>query len=259
MNNKVKKIFIFLGVFIFILSFVACEKTSLTADEKTTINIAFENYLLSQNNGNITTFELKGFYGKFNNAILILYKSEYISNEYRKDTINKIEFKYRPYEQMFVYANEKIYSLKDAYLNILIQSEDLKKARSNYELRNMFNEEEWIEIDNEIILEEKTTFNEEEHTGWPVVSIYIDKNFMHYQFTQEVFKVDLPVKKFIWATQIPYEIYSQKIGKFPDDFRQLYVIKFTQDVTNEELFGYIRKLESYDFVLFVSTSFTEIV
>ena len=258
MINKIKKIFIFIGMFLFILSFISCEKTTLTTYEKEKIDIAFENYLLSKNDGNISTFELKDFYGKYNGSLIILYKSEHISDEYRKDTINKIEFKYHPNEQIFVYANEKIYSLKEAYLNILIQSEELRNIKNKYDIKNNINEINCIEIDNEIILEEKIIFNENEHGGWQIVSIYIDKNFMHYQFTQETFEVNLPVREFIWVTENIYRACTEKSMEFPKSFRQLYVIKFVQEVKDEDLFRFIKQLESYDFVMQATTYYSSV-
>lgn len=243
-----KKIFMFLGVIILILSMSSCASYELTSEEKEKINNAFEKYIEKQDITTPLSFELKKCYGKYNEGYVVLYKSNHISPTYRKDTINNVEIKYAPNEQMFVYFEEKIYSLKDAYLNILIQTKELTLISSKYMFYNV--QAECEEIGQEIVLEEKILYSEENHIepSYFYIGFYADNNFLHSSIELEDIKINLKIKELIWGTSALYKEHS-KNGFFPPNFRHIYIIKLEEPIEYKEtMIEVIRELEKFDFV-----------
>ena len=240
-----KKIFMFLGVIILILSMSSCTSYELTSEEKEKINNAFEKYIEKQDITTPLSFELKKCYGKYNEGYVVLYKSNHISPTYRKDTINNVEIKYAPNEQMFVYFEEKIYSLKDAYLNILIQTKELTLISSKYMFYNV--QAECEEIGQEIVLEEKILYSEENYRddNYSGMAISIDNNFLHSPVELENIEISIEIDRLYWVTERDYGTPQE----LEPDFRHYYIIYFEKTISDKEtVLKIIRELEKHDFV-----------
>ena len=231
-------------VFILILLFSSilisgCKIESF--DEKNAINLLNEYYSSED-------VEIKEYYGKYKNAYVVLVKTTKISTMYRKDTINNIEFYYEGNAQLLEIKNNKVYSLKEAFLNLIIDSNNLRELKKAYEEEYVHKDYIlYTEIGEEIILETKKIY-EEKRDKISVdneVIVDIDRNFFNYRFSSadfdmiDVISVRCEDERYL---DIPVEVW-ENVG-----FRLSYIIVISNRGI-DNVIKTIRILEQLDFVI----------
>lgn len=199
-------------------------------------------------------------FGQYNDATVVLVKSQAIQDTLRKDTINGIEFNYASQTLLLVVKDSKVYMLKDAYLNLLLDSTTLREIQTTYNKKiKLESGAEYEEIGKEIVLEEKVIWDESaledyetkfvEDDGFKIyynkILIFIDYNFSNYHFSADDFSM-VDIQKFDFRTELLFELLD---NVFPDTFH--HIISIEIDNNRKSMIQAIQHLQELDFVFSV--------
>ena len=187
--------------------------------------------------------------GQYDDCYFVLVESEEIDSTLRIETINGVRFKYAANRQIFVVNSERMYTIKGAYLNLVIGSAILSDVRSAYYKAGYAEYGgEYTEIGGRaVVLEQKKVFDETlldqvEHVD-NKVSFLVDNNFVNYRFTANDFPT-IEIESFECLTE---GVYNKFQGNIPTTFHDCYYITLKQG-GDDNLLKAIRTLEQYEFV-----------
>ena len=142
----------------------------------------------------IKTYNLSSSYGVVN-----IYSEEGIEKSFRKETFIKYSFNYGYHEQTFIIKDNEIYTLKEAFTNLIISYGDLCTLIDNMYINfDSITSHNYSEIGEETIYE-LSKFDSWEHFDYDYefykpeefvskIEVYIDNNFRKHVFTLEDFK-----------------------------------------------------------------------
>ena len=192
--------------------------------------------------------EVRLSFGKYKDATVVLVKSQSIEDSLRKDTINGIEFNYANQTQLLVVRENRVFTLKEAYLNLVVDSAILRDVQTTYNKKiKLESSSDYTEIGIEIVLEKKSIWDESDlditHFEYldDTINISVDKNFKDYSFGASDFTM-LDIKSI-------HCIYEGAFYPGTDALwlHRVYSIKLNNP-GRENLKNAIRTLEQLDFV-----------
>lgn len=206
-------------------------------------------------NRHLKTHDAKILYdfGSYYGTSVVWVESKAIEYEYRKDTINGIQLKYTRGRQILAIYEDNAYALKDAFLNLLLDSAALKEIKQTFEqefepARYVY----YFEIGEEIVLENKSLFDVRELEYYPedymhdIVVIGIDRNFKRkFEFSDFLkFCPTLDASSMSWSTEYYEELFGDP---YPEKYHHYYRI-YLNDSGIDELLHAIDLLKNLDFV-----------
>jgi hypothetical protein len=142
---------------------------------------------------------IKTYYLSSKYAIVNLYSEKGIEKSYRKETFINYSFNYDYHQQTFIIQNNKLYTLKDAFTNLIINYQDLCSLIENMYINyENLNGNTYQEIGDQTIYE-MTKFDNWQHFTYDYefykpeefvsqIEVYIDNNFRKHVFTIDDFK-----------------------------------------------------------------------
>ena len=205
-------------------------------------------------------FEVLENFGGFTKAYVVLVKTNNtIESSLRKETINGIEFKYSPYMRLYAVTPEEVLNLKDAFLDVQIDSISLREVKVAYDgLYKTVDVDEYLEIGEPIVLSEKNIWDEtyEQYydfkyhkwkyfeVDYQTIKVKVDGNFSNHQFTIDDFNM-LILEDFELETKSAFTYYKDGV---PLTYRHVIKLKIKNKGENN-LTKAIRILEELDFVI----------
>lgn len=209
--------------------------------------------------------EVQHSFGEYNGATVVLVKSNAIADSLRKDTINGIELDYARQTQLLVVKDSQVYTLKDAYLNLLLDSTALHEIQTTYnDTVKLESGNQYAEIGDEIVLEAKYTMEDVGYvfrdtdlflinsdgteTQWyyydDMVFVTIDSAFKNYYFTDQDFAM-VNYRRIEFFPKYAYDMYKDN---FPEGFHHIILIEL-KDAGIDNILRAIETLSNLEFVL----------
>lgn len=190
-----------------------------------------------------------------NDATVVLAKSQTIEDTLRKDTINSIAFCYARQTQLLVVKDSQVYTLKDAYLNLLLDSAKLREIQTTYnQTFELESGAEYTEIGNAIVLEEKLTRDYDTLEEWKIAKdtllVSIDKSFNYYRFDEKDFAM-IDIQSVSCLTEYGYDWYQDG---YPETFRHIYCLTLNNSGF-ENVINAIKTLEKVDYIYNASPNY----
>lgn len=236
--------------FLMVVSVLCGCNTVLSENDNTNNGVSNENDIIPSIKESSYTLTIENIdvirtFGTYKGYDIVLAQSDAISNTNRQDTINGINFKYSGKTQLLAIKSNNICTLKEAYLDIIVDSSILREIKTVYDQTfKAVDGEEYTEIGDEIVLQKKEIWDEHIsniHDDWFVVTI--DINFYKHYFDGSEFSM-IDIKHFDEGDRERFERERELSPNLNKSF-----ILILNNPGKDNILNAIRTLEQLDYVV----------